>query len=89
MQTLLHVSCIPLCAIACINVCVHVKDPVVQIKSLVDYGNGETPGMHCRLGSVTVAAGFPLGEQPDFPMGKIPNGTLQLFKTTTKKEVKS
>ena len=28
--------------------------------------------MHPRLGSVTVAAGFPQGKQPEFPMGEIP-----------------
>ena len=31
-QTLLHVSVHPLCAIACIHVCAHVKDPVVYVR---------------------------------------------------------
>ena len=30
--------------------------------------------MHCRLGSMTIAAGFPHGKQPEFPMGEIPRG---------------
>ena len=40
----------------------------------MDYGNTKTPSMHSRLGSVTVAAGFPQGKQPKFPMGEIPLG---------------
>ena len=28
--------------------------------------------MHSKLGNVTVAAGFPQGKQPEFPMGEIP-----------------
>ena len=45
----------PPCAIACINICAHVKDPVVHIKSLVDYGKIKTLSMHCRLGSATLS----------------------------------
>ena len=40
----------------------------------MDYGNTKTPSMHCRLGSMTVAAGFLQGRQPKFPMGEIPFG---------------
>ena len=43
-------------------------------QSSVDYGNTETPSMHCRLDSATVAAGSPEGRQPEFPMGEIPLG---------------
>ena len=32
VQTLLRVSVHPLCAIACINICAHVKDPVVRVR---------------------------------------------------------
>ena len=42
--------------------------------SLVDYRNTRTPSVQCRLGSVTVAAGFPQRKQPIFPMGEIPMG---------------
>ena len=39
------------CAIACINICAHVKDPVVNVscsqwKCSMDYGNNNTPKMH-------------------------------------------
>ena len=27
----------PTCAIACVNICAHVKDPVVHVKSSVDF----------------------------------------------------
>ena len=38
-----------------------------------------------RLGSVSVAAGFPRGKQPEFPMGKIP--LVQYSIKTLKKNV--
>ena len=31
----------------------------------------KTASKHRRLGKVTVAAGFPWGEQPEFPMGEM------------------
>ena len=65
--------CTPLCAVACINICFHVKDLVVHESSL-DYGNTETPSMHHRLGSTTVAAGFPWEKRPKLLMGEIPVG---------------
>ena len=34
VQTLLRVSVRPRCAIACINICVHVKDPVFHVRVL-------------------------------------------------------
>ena len=40
----------------------------------MDYGNTKTPSMHRRLGSATVAAVFPRGKQPGFPMEEIPLG---------------
>ena len=64
----------PLCTTACINICVHIKRFCSSCQSSVDYGNTKTPSMHCRLGSKTVAAGFPWGKQPGFPMGEIPMG---------------
>ena len=62
-------------AVTWINICVHVKDPVVQT---VDYGNTKTPSMHPRFGSATLSQlAFPGGKQLKFPM-RNPNGTLQL-----------
>ena len=40
-------------------------------QSLMDYGNTKTPSMHCRLNNMTVAAGFPWGKWPKFPMEEI------------------
>ena len=46
----------PPCVIACINVCAHVKDPVVHTcQSSVDYGNTKTSSVHQRLGSATLS----------------------------------
>ena len=74
----------PPCAIACINICVHVKDPVVHVRvwwimetlkhpactiDLVDYGNTETPGMHDRLGSAALSQlAFPGESNSNFPL---------------------
>ena len=47
--------------------------------------------MHSRLGSVTVAAGFPQGKQPKFPIGEIPLGQYsckKYFKKKKKSKVK-
>ena len=41
-------------------------------QSSVDYGNTKTPNMDHRLGSMTVAAGFLQGKQPEFTTGEIP-----------------
>ena len=54
----------PLCAITCTYIC--------PCQSLVDYGNTKAPCMQRTLGSKTVTAGFPMGRQPEFPMGEIP-----------------
>ena len=72
-QTLM-VSVHPQCAIACINVCAHVKDPVVDATVWWITETLKTPSMHHRLGSATVTAGFPWGKQPELPMGEIPLG---------------
>ena len=56
------------CAIACINICAHVKDPVVHVESSVDYGNTKTPSMHLRLASATLSQlAFPRESNPNFP----------------------
>ena len=58
-------------AIACINICAHVKGPVVHVRSSVDYGNTKTPSMHLRLGDVTLPQlAFPEESYPNFPWEK-------------------
>ena len=46
----------------------------------------KTPSMHPRLSSVTVAAGFPWGRQPEFPMGEIPLGQKAVKCKSKRKE---
>ena len=65
-----------LCAITCINICAYIKDPVVHVKSLVDYGNTKTPSMHRSHSWLS----FP-GKSPWISHGRNPNGTKQLLKT--------
>ena len=60
----------PPCAIACIYICAYVKDPVVNVKSSVEYGNTKTPSVQRRLGRVTVTAGSPRAGNPNFPWQK-------------------
>ena len=64
------------------RICAHIKDPVVHVR---DYGSTKTPITHYRLGSTSVAAGFPQGRQPEFPMGKIPLGQYGCKKKKKKK----
>ena len=69
VQTLLRCRTRP-CAIACIYICMHVKDPVVH-QSSEDYGNTKTPSMHPRLGSATLSQlAFPGEGNPNFPWEK-------------------
>ena len=61
----------PPCAIACINSRVHFEDPVVHVKSSVDYGNTKTPSSQRRLGSATLSQlAFPEESNPNFPWEK-------------------
>ena len=54
VRTLMFVRT-PLCAIACINICAPVKNPVLFVKSSVDHGNTKTTSMDHRLGSATLS----------------------------------
>ena len=45
--------------------------------------------MYSTVGSMTVAAGFPKGKQPEFPMGEIPLGQYSCKKLLKKKKIKS
>ena len=61
----------PPCAIACIYICAHVKDPVVHVKSSMDYGNTKTQSMHRMLGiPILSQLAFPGEGNPNFPWEK-------------------
>ena len=66
-----YVVCTPQCAITCINICVHVKDPVVHVRVPWIIKNTDTPSMHRRLGSTTLSQlAFPGESNPNFPWKK-------------------
>ena len=74
VQTVLRVSVHPPCAIACINVCAHVKDPVVHVRFRWILETHK----HRRLGSATLSQlAFPGKSNPNFPCEKS-IGTIQL-----------
>ena len=56
-------------AVACIYICAHIKHHVVLVRVWWTMKTLNTI-IHPRLGSATVAAGFPGGRQPEFPMGE-------------------
>ena len=59
------------CAIACIDICAHVKDPVVHVRVRWNMETLKTPGMHRRLGSATLSQlAFPGDGNPIFPWKK-------------------
>ena len=61
--------CTPPCAAACINICVHVKNPVLHVRVLWIMETLKTPSMHRRLGSATL--GQRTGKSnPNFPWEK-------------------
>ena len=64
MQTLLRVSVHTPCAVACINICAHVKDRWIMDKL-------KTLHMHSRLGSAILSQlGIPGKGNPNFPWEK-------------------
>ena len=68
VQTLLRVSVHPPCAIGCINICAHVKDPVVHVRVRWIMENTKTSSMHSRLGSATPSQlTYPGESNPNFP----------------------
>ena len=70
VQTLLRCSYTP-CAIACINICAHVKDPVVHTRVRWIMETPKTSSMHPRLGSATLMQLASPGEgNPNFPWEK-------------------
>ena len=61
----------PPCAIACINICAHVKDPVVHGRVRWIVKTLKTPSKHSRLGSATLSLlAFPEESNPNFPWEK-------------------
>ena len=61
----------PPCAIACINICAHVKDPVVHVRVRWIMETLKTASMHRKLGSTTLSQLAFSGEgNPNFPREK-------------------
>ena len=59
------------CAIACINICAHVKDPVVHVRVQWIMETLKTASMHRKLGSTTLSQLAFSGEgNPNFPREK-------------------
>ena len=70
-----HHTTTPSCAIACICICAHLKDPVVhvRVRSITETLKKKQHAPQVGLCD-SVAAGFPRGRQPEFPIGDIPLG---------------
>ena len=70
VQSLLSVST-STCAIACINICAHIKDPVVHVR--VRRNMEKLKYQHAPLVAQrdSVRAGFPRRKQPEFTIGEI------------------
>ena len=77
VQTLVR---IPPCAITCINMCAHVKDPVVHIRVRWIMETRNHPG--CTVGWIArrCRSWLSPGKQSEFFMGEIPMGQIHLFK---------
>ena len=69
----------PPCAIACIYIWAHVKDPVSHVRVRWNMETLKHPA--CTVGMV-----FPWGKQPEFPLGEIPLGQCSCKKSTTTKK---
>ena len=54
----------PTCAITCTNICAHIKDPLVYVRVWWIMETLKHPARTVVLGSASVAAGSPQGEQP-------------------------
>ena len=74
-------------SIACINFCAFVKDLVVYVRVRWIMETLKHPA--CNVGWVrdSIAAGFPQGRQPEFPMEEIPFGQYSYKKLKKKKKV--
>ena len=75
----------PPCASACINICGHVKDPVVHVRVRLMKETLKHPSMHRRVGSATLSQlAFPWESNPNFAWGKSKWGNT-VVKNTHKK----
>ena len=60
----------PPCAITCINICAHVRDPVVHVRVRGIIERIKTPSMYRRLGSAILSQlAFPVESNPNFLWG--------------------
>ena len=86
VQTLLRVSVHHPCGIAYINICVHVKDPVVHVRAR--WIMETLKHSSCTLGWVAQVcrSWLSLGKATEFPMGEIP---LRLNSCKKKKKKRS
>ena len=73
--------CTPPCAIACIYICAHVKDPVVPVRLRWKYGNTSIVGWVARL----CCSWFSPRKATQISHGRNPNRTIQLSKKKKKK----
>ena len=64
----------PPCVTACVYMCAHVNDPAVHARVRWITETLKHPAWTVRWVARTVAAGFPRGRQPEFPIGEIPLG---------------
>ena len=65
----------PPCVTACINICAHVKDPLVHVEVRWITEPLKTPCIRRSLGSATLSPlAFSREKQPEFPVGEIPTG---------------
>ena len=81
--------CTLLCAIACINICAHIKDPVVHVRVWWIMETLKHPA--CTVGCVAQLRRSWLssdGKQPEFPTGEIPLGQYSCKKYFFKKKRK-
>ena len=72
--------CTPPCAIACIYICAHVKDPVVPVRLRWKYGNTSIVGWVARL----CCSWRSPGKATRIFHGRNPIGTAQLLKIKVK-----
>ena len=65
----------PLCAITSIDICAHVKDPVVHVRVGWSMETLEHPACTTvQVARLCQKVGLPRGRQPEFPMGEITLG---------------
>ena len=80
VQTFFCGVCTPLCAITCINTCMHVKDPVVHVR--VRWIIEILKHQPCAIGWVTwlCCSWLSPGKATRIAYGRNSNGTMQLYK---------